>query len=54
MTGEDSFLILSDAGRVQSLADKRGPADEQGLGALARQLRRTQALVAAIDDRIGD
>jgi hypothetical protein len=54
VNGEDSFRILSDARRVEALAQRHGPADEDGLGAVARELRRTQAHVAALDDRIGD
>jgi hypothetical protein len=47
---DEGFAALWDATRVQKLAD--GP--DRDLGAIARELRRTQALVAALDDRLGE
>jgi hypothetical protein len=49
---DDSPLALEDAIRVERMALDNGSGVEKNLGALARELRRTQAQVAGLEDRL--
>jgi hypothetical protein len=52
MTDEDSSQALEDAIRVERMALDSGPNADRNLGALAREIRRTQLSVTKIENRL--
>jgi hypothetical protein len=49
---DDSSQALEDAIRVERMALDAGPNADRNLGALAREVRRTQRAVSKIENRL--
>ena len=52
MTPDDNSQALEDAIRVERMALDNGSGVDRNLGALAREIRRTQRSVHAIENRL--